>query len=217
MSCFSLPAEDVWQCLLHGKGVVAPCLTSLLLPKVFLLVRVKVSVDVNAEAEAGGHHGSALIAPGVGIAADAIDFEATEGAEMGGLEIAVIFAIEATAIADGDNLLKATLTVGFDFDAVIGDHRRTVEAGVANGGIDAPAAAVLANEMPVVVVAGMDGVSFSVGLNGAESCGGDGEPSGGFGESAQQGLGGGVHGWCGASCGVGIAPPDVHTIAVIRG
>ena len=80
-------------------------------------------MDVNAEAEAGGHHGSALIAPGVGIAADAIDFEATEGAEMGGLEIAVIFAIHATAIADGLNPLKATLTVGFDLDAVIGDHR----------------------------------------------------------------------------------------------
>jgi len=80
-------------------------------------------VDVNAEAEADGHHGAALIAPDVGIAADAIDFEATEGAEMGGLEIAVIFAIHATAIADGLNPLKATLTVGFDLDAVIGDHR----------------------------------------------------------------------------------------------
>ena len=80
-------------------------------------------MDVNAEAEADGHHGAPLIAPGVGIAADAIDFEATEGAEMGGFEIAVIFAIQATAIADGLNPLKATLTVGFDLDAVVGDHR----------------------------------------------------------------------------------------------
>ena len=172
-------------------------------------------MDVNAEAEAGGDHLAALIAPGVGIAADAIDFEATEGAEMGGLEIAVIFAIHATAVADGDDLLKATLPVGFDFDAVVGDHGRAVEAGVANGGIDPSAPVVLANEMPVVAVAGMDGVRFSGGLDGAESCGGDGEPSGGFGEGVQQGLGGGGHGWCGESCGMGIAPPDVHTIALI--
>ena len=87
---------------------------------------------------------------------------------------------------------------------------------MANGGIDPSAPVVLADEVPIVVaVAGMDGVSLSGGLNGAESCGGDGEPSGCFGERVQQVGGGGGHGWCGESWVVGIAPPDVHTIAVI--
>ena len=56
-------------------------------------------MDVNAEAEADGNHGAPLIAPGVGIAADVIDFEATEGAKMGGLEIAVICAIQGLRLA----------------------------------------------------------------------------------------------------------------------
>ena len=151
-------------------------------------------MDVNAEAKTGWHHRALLIAPGVGIAADAIDFVAAEGTKLGGLEIAVVFAEESAAIANCDHLLEAALAVGLDLDAVIGDRRCTVETGVANGGINPSASMVLANEMPGVAVAGMQGVRFSCALNRANGRCGDGQSSSGCGEGFEEGFGGGGHG-----------------------